>query len=88
MSLGIDDHEMKEQEQPVNPISQAIGSSLLSLSVNVVFEFEEAITDISRCTKVITDAALPRNPLLSCIMVIVFFLSSMFIIYFKGIESV
>nr|ADE77834.1 unknown [Picea sitchensis] len=68
MNLGISDHEMKEQGQPVNPISQAICSSLLSLSVNVVFEFEEAITDISRCTKSIVDAALPRNPLFSCIM--------------------
>lgn len=68
MNLGVGDHEMEGRGQPVNPISQAISSSLLSLAVNVVFEFEEPIADVTRFTKAIEDAALPRNPLFSCIM--------------------
>eukprot|EP00253_Pinus_taeda_P021885 PITA_21885 len=68
MNLGVGDHEMEGRGQPVNPISQAISSSLLSLSVNVVFEFEEPIANVPRFTKAIADAALPRNPLFSCIM--------------------
>lgn len=53
---------------PVNPISQSLSSSLLSLSINAIFELEEPITEISRGKKALVDAFLPSNPLFSCIM--------------------
>ena len=73
MNLGKGEHEMEEQGQwqKVNPLSQALSSSLMSLKVHVVLEFEEAIAEISLYTKALVDAALPRNPLFSCIMVII-----------------
>lgn len=60
--------EGQGQGQPVSPISQSLSSSLLSLTINAIFEFEEPITEISRGKKALADIFLPSNPLFSCIM--------------------
>lgn len=62
------DNEMEEQGQLVSPISQALSSSLMSLYVYVVLEFEEAIEEISRFKEALVNAAVPNTPLFSCIM--------------------
>lgn len=62
------DKEVEEQGQPVSPISQSLSSSLLSLRINAIFEFEEPITEISRGKKALAEIFLPSNPLFSCIM--------------------
>lgn len=59
---------MEGEGQPVNPISQALSSSLLSLRINAIFELEEPITEISRGKKALVEIFLPSNPLFSCIM--------------------
>ena len=69
MDLGIDDHEMEGKGNPINPIIQAISGSLLSLSVNVIFEFEEAITNIFGYTKVLQSTIF--NPI-HCFLNIIF----------------
>lgn len=66
--MGKSDNEMEQKGQQVNPISQALSSPLMSLYVHVVIEFEEAITESSCYMKSLVDAALPMNPLFSCIM--------------------
>lgn len=66
--MGESDHEMEQKGQQVSPISQALSSPLMSIYVHVVIEFEEAITEISGYMKALVDAALPMNPLFSCIM--------------------
>eukprot|EP00253_Pinus_taeda_P026266 PITA_26266 len=63
-----DGEDWEGQGQPVHPVSHALSIPPLSVCVNVVFEFEEPITDISRAKKVIVNALLPRNPHFSCIM--------------------
>jgi len=70
MNLRGDDHELEGEGQPVQPISQSLYLSPMSACINVVFEFEEAITEISRAKKNMADALLPKNPLFSCIMVV------------------
>lgn len=55
--------EMEGQGLPVSPLSQAVSNCL-----NIVFEFEESITDISRGKKIMADALLPRNPRFCSIM--------------------
>lgn len=56
------------QGQPVHPISHSLSLAPLAACINVVFEFEEQRTDVSRVKKVIADALLSRNPLFTCIM--------------------
>ena len=71
------EREVQEElagQPPVNPVSQALSTSLLSLSVLVVYEFDEPIAEISemiRYMQAVFDAVASRNPLFSCIMVIV-----------------
>eukprot|EP00253_Pinus_taeda_P032564 PITA_32564 len=52
----------------VDVVSQSFNSSVLSLCVQGIFEFEEAIGDISRYKKAFANAILSSNPLFSCIM--------------------
>ena len=68
-NLRGDGHELEGEGQLVQPISQSLYVSPMSACINVVFEFEEPITEISRCKKMMADALLPKNPL-SCIMVV------------------
>jgi hypothetical protein len=69
------EQDMEEQlGQRVDVISRSFNSSLLSLCVQGIFEFEEAITDISSYNKACANALLSSNPLFSCIMVIVLLL--------------
>lgn len=67
-NLRGDGHELEGEGQLVEPISQSLYVSPMSVCINVVFEFEEQRTDVSRVKKVIADALLSRNPLFSCIM--------------------
>ena len=69
-NLRGDGHELEGEGQLVQPISQSLYVSPMSACINVVFEFEEPITEISRCKKMMADALLPKNPLFSCIMVV------------------
>lgn len=65
--LRGDDHELEGEGQPVQPISQSLYLPPMAACINVLFEFEESITEISRAKKNMADALLPRNPLFSCI---------------------
>ena len=69
-NLRGDDHEFEGEERAVNPMSQALYVSPMSMCINSVIEFEEPITEISSLWKSMADALLPRNPLFSCIMVV------------------
>ena len=63
--------EIDEQvvvSQPVSPLGEYFSSSIISLSIIAVFEFEVPL-DYSRLLSVFKDSFIPINPRLSSIMV-------------------
>lgn len=67
-TLNLREYDQEGEGQAVNPMSQSLYVSPMSMCINSVIEFEEPITEISRAWKYMADALLPRNPLFSCIM--------------------
>ncbi|XP_043710119.1 wax ester synthase/diacylglycerol acyltransferase 4-like [Telopea speciosissima] len=52
---------------PLSPLSQAINSPILSLTITIVFEFEKSFNK-SQTIELLRDVLVPTNPRLSCII--------------------
>lgn len=63
---GVEDVELSE---PVSPIGQYLNSSVLSIHIIGVLEFDNPIDDASRLALYIIDVFLPINHRFSSIMV-------------------
>lgn len=66
----IDDpkvHDQEEEGTPVSPLGQYLNSSVVSLSLYAVLEFQAPVDDLP--TSLIQEVFLPINPRFSCIMV-------------------
>ncbi|KAL1816152.1 hypothetical protein ACET3Z_018726 [Daucus carota] len=66
----IDDpkvHDQEEEGTPVSPLGQYLNSSVVSLSLYAVLEFQAPVDDLP--TSLIQEVFLPINPRFSCIMI-------------------
>ncbi|GLJ31640.1 hypothetical protein SUGI_0635620 [Cryptomeria japonica] len=54
--------------EPVSPSSQSLSTSVMTLGINIILEFEQPIPDIDCTLTRLADALLPKNPLFSCIL--------------------
>nr|XP_043612915.1 wax ester synthase/diacylglycerol acyltransferase 4-like [Erigeron canadensis] len=65
---SVEDHDMEMWSEPVSPTGQYFNSSVLSVSVISILEFENPLDDSSSLT-LINNVFLPINPRFSSIMV-------------------
>ncbi|XP_057841381.2 wax ester synthase/diacylglycerol acyltransferase 11 isoform X2 [Cryptomeria japonica] len=56
--------------EPVSPSSQSLSTSVMTLGINIILEFEQPIPDIDCTLTRLADALLPKNPLFSCILTV------------------
>ncbi|KAH9289874.1 hypothetical protein KI387_033991, partial [Taxus chinensis] len=66
MDLNVEAKFIKDKE-PVSPLGQTFSTSLLSVSVQAIFELEKPM-DVCSTKKVIRDILLPCNPRFCCLM--------------------
>ena len=63
--------EFEERLEPVSPTAQNFNSSVLSVSIIAVLEFEIPINDQLPVMSLLKDVFLPINPRFSSIMVLI-----------------
>ncbi|KAH9322745.1 hypothetical protein KI387_017384, partial [Taxus chinensis] len=54
--------------EAVSPSSQSLSTSIFSLCIQIILEFEQPVVDIDRSKKTLADALLPKNPRFSSIL--------------------
>ena len=71
--------EFEEGLEPVSPTGQYFNSSVLSVSIVAVMEFEIPINNLPSIVSLVKDVFLPINPRFSSIMVLIFLSLSFYI---------